>query len=139
MTIKTTYVADDGTIFETESACLQYESRKRTKLAQEVEFVNKFCKFFDNDGEQLGIDEKFNENKIYAVTIDCAPGDVGTIMNIFGDHFNDLYYALEASDFQNDYKVTLVYDWTDDGRGWKEIDYEQKTYLEFMRKIMERA
>lgn len=136
MIIKTTYVADDGTIFETESACLQYEARKRTKYAQEVEFVNKLCKFFDTDGERLEADDVFNENKIYAVTIDCAPDDVEAIMNIFGDHFDDLYYALESSDFQTDCEVTLVYDWTGNSDGWKEIDYEQKTYLEFMKKVM---
>lgn len=136
MRIQTNYIADDGTIFDSEAACIRYEDKKRAQENEELAILNKFCKFFDDKGNRIYLDEKFNESPIYAVTIDCAFADVQSIMDIFGNHFDELYFALEASNFQSDYKTILVYDWTNDNNGWKEIDCEQRDYLEFIKKVM---
>ena len=136
MTIKTSYVADDGTIFSTESECVEYESRKNKQIADEVALLNRVCKFFDSSGNQFLIDNKFRETDVYGINIKCPADEVDDVMTVLGNHFDDLYYALEASDFQTSSEVILAYDWTGSGHGWFEIDYEKQEWLSMINKVM---
>ena len=139
MTIKTSYVADDGTIFSTESECVEYESRKSKQIADEVALLNRVCKFFDSSGSQFLIDGKFRETDVYGININCPVDEVDDVMTVLGNHFDDLYYALESSDFQTNSEVILVYDWTGSGHGWIEIDYEKQEWFSMVNKVMRGA
>lgn len=139
MTIKTSYVAEDGTIFDTEEECVKYESRKNKQISDEVALLNRVCKFFDSTGKQFLIDSRFKETDVYGINIKCPADEVGDVMTALGNHFDDLYYALQASDFQINSEVILVYDWTGSGDGWLEIDYEKQEWFSMVNKVMEGA
>lgn len=136
MRIKTSYVADDGTEFDTESKCRDYEAKTSKIIANELATVNRLCKFFNSGGQQISLDYRFNESDVYGVRIDCPADEVDDVMTIFRNHFDDLYSALESSDFQTNYEVILVYDWTDYGRGWSEIDYEKQEWFKFISAVV---
>lgn len=136
MKIKTSYVADDGTVFNTESECRDYEARTSKIIADELAVVHRVCKFFNTDGKQISLDYRFKETDVYGVRINCPADEVDDVMTIFGKHFDDLYFALESSDFQTNCEVVLVYDWTGDGRGWTEIDYEKQEWFKFISAVM---
>lgn len=136
MRIKTSYVAEDGTEFNTESECRDYEARTGKIIADELATVNRLCKFFDSCGKQITLDYRFNESHVYGVRINCPADEVDDVMTIFGNHFDDLYFALESSDFQTNCRVILVYDWTSGGGGWSEIDYEEQEWLKFVSAVM---
>jgi hypothetical protein len=136
MTIKTSYVADDGTIFSTEEECVEYEARKNKQITDEVALLNRVCKFFDSSGKQFLIDNKSRETDVYGINIKCPADEVDDVMTVLGNHFDDLYYALEASDFQTNSEVVLVYDWTGSGHGWLEIDYEKQEWFNMVNKVM---
>lgn len=139
MTIKTTYVADDGTIFETEAECVEYEVKKNKRIADEVAFLNRVCKFFDSSGKQFLIDHKFNEADVYGINLKCPADEVDDVQAVFGNHFDSLYYALEGSDFQTNCEVILVYDWTGSCCGWTEIDYEKQEWITMVNKVINGA
>lgn len=139
MTIKTTYVADDGTIFETEAECVEYEAKKNKRIADEVALLNRVCKFFDSSGKQFLIDHKFKEEDVYGINLKCPADEVDDVLTVFGNHFDSFYYALEGSDFQTNYEVILVYDWTGSNCGWTEIDYEKQEWITMVKKVMDGA
>ncbi len=136
MRIKTSYVADDGTEFDTESKCRDYEARTSKIIADELAVVHRVCKFFDAEGNQISLDYRFNESDVYGVRIHCPADEVDDVMTIFGNHFDDLYFALEGSSFQTNCEVILVYDWTGNGGGWSEIDYEKQEWFKFVSAVM---
>lgn len=136
MIIKTSYVADDGTIFETEADCIQYEASKDRQIGEEVKLLNRVCKFFTSTGKQFEIDGTFNEHEIYGINISCSPDEVDDVLTAFGNHFDDLYFALQQSDFETNSEVVLTYDWTGNCSGWTEIEYDKQEYLKFMEKVL---
>lgn len=136
MTVKVSYIADDGAVFSTESECVDYENRQKQRAEKDVRVFNEYCKFFDAEGTQFQIDKHFSEGSIYGVSIRSTPNEmIDVILNLFGSHFDSLYWALESSDYQSNNEVILVYDWIG-GDGWKEIDYEQREYLKFIKGVM---
>ena len=139
MTIKMSYVADDGTIFKTEQECVEYEARKLKKDVETATLLNRVCKFYCSKGNRFQIDTTFKETDIYGVNLKCSVDEIEEVMSAFSSHFDDLYFALEASDFQCDGEAILVYDWTGSGRGWTEIDYEQQEWFSMVAKVMEGA
>lgn len=136
MKIKTSYVADDGTEFDTESKCRDYEARTSKIIADELAVVHRVCKFFNSEGKPIQLDYRFNESDVYGVHINCPADEVDDVMTIFGKHFDDLYFALEGSNFQTNCEAILVYDWTSDGGGWFEIDYEKQEWFKFIFAVM---
>ena len=139
MTIKMSYVADDGTIFKTEQECVEYEARKLKKDVETATLLNRVCKFYCSKGNRFQIDTTFKETDIYGVNLKCSVDEIEEVMSAFSSHFDDLYFALEASDFQCYGEAILVYDWTGSGRGWMEIDYEHQEWFSMVAKVMERA
>lgn len=139
MRIKTSYVADDGTEFDTESKCRDYEAKTSKIIADELAIVHRVCKFFNSEGKQIQLDYRFNESDMYGVRINCSANEVDDMMAIFGKHFDDLYFALASSGFQTNSEVILVYDWTGSGDGWIEIDYEKQEWFSMVNKVMGRA
>lgn len=139
MTIKMSYVADDGTVFNTESACVEYETRKLKKDVDTVTLLNRVCKFYRSEGDRFQIDTTFKETDIYGINLKCSVDEIEEVMSAFGSHFDDLYFALESSDFQCDGEAILVYDWTGSGRGWMEIDLEHQEWFSMVAKVMEGA
>lgn len=136
MKIKTSYVADDGTEFDTESKCRDYEAKTSKVIADELAVMHRVCKFFGSEGKQIQLDYRFNESDVYGVRINCSANEVDDVMTIFGKHFDDLYFALASSGFQTNCEVILVYDWTGSGHGWVEIDYEKQEWLNMANKVM---
>lgn len=136
MKIKTSYVADDGTEFDTESKCRDYEAKTSKVIADELAIVHRVCKFFDSEGKQIQLDYRFNESDVYGVRINCPANEVDDVMTIFGKHFDDLYFALASSGFQINCAVILVYDWTDYGRDWFEIDCEKQEWFKFVSAVL---
>ena len=139
MTIKMSYVADDGTIFKTEQECVEYETRKLKKDVETATLLNRVCKFYRSEGDRFQIDTTFKETDIYGVNLKCSVDEIEEVMSAFGSHFDDLYFALKASDFQCDGEAILVYDWTGSGRGWMEIDLEHQEWFSMVAKVMEGA
>ena len=139
MKIKTSYVANDGTEFDTESKCRDYEARTSKIIADELAVVHRVCKFFNAEGKQIQLDYRFDESDVYGVRISCPAEEANKVMTIFGKHFDDLYFALEGSNFQTNCEVILVYDWTGSGRGWMEIDLEHQEWFCMVAKVMEGA
>ena len=139
MKIKTSYVADDGTEFDTENKCRDYEAKTSKVIADELAVMHRVCKFFNSEGKQIQLDYQFNESDVYGVRINCSADEVDNVMTIFGKHFDDLYFALASSNFQTNSEVILVYDWTGSGDGWLEIDYEKQEWFSLVNKVMERA
>ena len=137
MKIKTSYVADDGTEFDTESKCRDYEAKTSKVIADELAVMHRVCKFFNSEGKQIQLDYRFNESDVYGVHINCSADEVDNVMTIFGKHFNDLYFALASSSFQTNCEVILVYDWTDYGRDWFEIDCEKQEWFKFIFAVLE--
>lgn len=136
MKIKTSYVADDGTEFDTESKCRDYEAKTSKVIADELAVMHRVCRFFNSEGKQIQLDYRFNESDVYGVRINCSADEVDNVMTIFGKHFNDLYFALASSSFQTNCEVILVYDWTDYGRDWFEIDYEKQEWFKFVSAVL---
>ena len=136
MKIKTSYVADDGTEFDTESKCRDYEAKTSKAIADELAVVHHVCKFFNSEGKQIQLDYRFDESDVYGVRINCPAEEVNKVMTIFGKHFDDLYFALADSGFQTNCEVILVYDWTGDGRDWFEIDDEKQEWFKFIFAVM---
>ena len=136
MRIKTSYVADDGTEFDTESKCRDYEAKTSKVIADELAVMHRVCRFFNSEGKQIQLDYRFNESDVYGVHINCSADEVDNVMTIFGKHFNDLYFALASSSFQTNCEVILVYDWTDYGRDWFEIDYERQEWFKFVSAVL---
>ena len=136
MRIKTSYVADDGTEFNTESECRNHEAKISKVIANELATVNRLCKFSNSGGQQISLDYRFNESDVYGVRINCPADEVDDVMTIFGNHFDGLYFALEGSDFQTNCEVILVYDWTGSGHGWFEIDYEKQEWFAFISAVL---
>ena len=136
MKIKTSYVADDGTEFDTESKCRDYEAKTSKVIADELAVMHRVCKFFNSEGKQIQLDYRFNESDVYGVRISCSADEVDNVMTIFGKHFDDLYFALASSNFQTNCEVILVYDWTDYGRDWFEIDCEKQEWFKFIFAVM---
>lgn len=136
MKIKTSYVADDGTEFDTESKCRDYEAKTSKVIADELAVVHRVCRFFNSEGKQIQLDYRFNESDVYGVRINCLADEVDNVMTIFGKHFDDLYFALASSSFQTNCEVILVYDWTDYGRDWFEIDYEKQEWFKFVSAVL---
>lgn len=136
MKIKTSYVADDGTEFDTESKCRDYEAKTSKVIADELAVVHRVCRFFNSEGKQIQLDYRFNESDVYGVRINCSANEVDDVMTIFGKHFDDLYFALASSGFQTNSEVILVYDWTGSGDGWIEIDYEKQEWFSMVNKVM---
>lgn len=136
MKVKTSYVADDGTEFDTEEECMKYESKKNKQISDEVAILNRVCKFFDSSGKQFLIDSKFKETDVYGINIKCPADEVDDVMTIFGKHFDDLYFALASSGFQTNSEVILVYDWTGSGYSWIEIDYEKQEWFKFVSAVL---
>lgn len=139
MTIKMSYVADDGTIFKTEQECVEYEARKLKKDAETAALLNRVCKFYRSEGERFQIDTTFKETDIYGINLKCSVDEIEKVMSAFGSHFDDLYFALEASDFQCNGEAILVYDWTGSGHGWTEVDCEKQEWFSMVNKVMEGA
>lgn len=139
MTIKMSYVADDGTVFKTEQECVEYETRKLKKDVETVTLLNRVCKFYRSEGDRFQIDTTFKETDIYGINLKCSVDEIEEVMSAFDSHFDDLYFALESSDFQCDGEVILVYDWTGSGRGWMEIDLEHQEWFSMVAKVMEGA
>lgn len=136
MRIKTSYVADDGTEFDTESKCRDYEAKTSKVIADELAVVHRVCKFFNSEGKQIQLDYRFNESDVYGVRINCPADEVDDVMTIFGKHFDDLYFALADSGFQTNCEAILVYDWTGNGGGWSEIDCEKQEWFKFIFAVM---
>lgn len=136
MVIKTSYVADDGTPFDTEAECVAYEASKNRQIGEEVKLLNRVCKFFTSTGRQFEIDSTFNEHEIYGVNIHCSTDEVDDVMVAFSNHFDDLYFALKQSDFETNSEVVLAYDWTGNCSGWAEIEYDKKEWLSFVQKVL---
>ena len=136
MRIKTSYVADDGTEFDTESKCRDYEAKTSKVIADELAVMHRVCRFFNSEGKQIQLDYRFNESDVYGVRINCPADEVDDVMTIFGKHFDDLYFALASSSFQTNCEVILVYDWTDYGRDWFEIDYERQEWFKFVSAVL---
>ena len=136
MRIKTSYVADDGTEFDTESKCRDYEAETSKVIADELAVVHRVCKFFNAEGKQIQLDYRFNESDVYGVHINCSADEVDNVMTIFGKHFDDLYFALASSSFQTNCEVILIYDWTDYDRDWFEIDYEKQEWFKFVSAVL---
>lgn len=136
MKIKTSYVADDGTEFDTESKCRDYEAKTSKVIADELAAVHRVCKLFNSEGKQIQLDYRFNESDVYGVRINCPADEVDDVMTIFGKHFDDLYFALESSNFQTNCEVILVYDWTGNGAGWSEIDDEKKEWFKLVSAVL---
>lgn len=139
MTIKMSYVADDGTVFDTESACVEYETRTLKKDVDTVTLLNRVCKFYRSEGDRFQIDTTFKETGIYGINLKCSVDEIEEVMSAFGSHFDDLYFALGSSDFQCNGEAILVYDWTGSGRGWMEIDLEHQEWFGMVAKVMEGA
>lgn len=135
MIVKTSYVADDGTIFETEADCVKYEASKNRQIGEEVKLLNRVCRFFDSSGVGFHIDGTFDESRIYGVRINCSADEVDDVLAAFGKHFENLYFALAGSDFETNFEVILAYDWVHDG-GWMEVDYDDKEWIAFMQKVL---
>lgn len=129
-----------GQIFFDEVSCLAYEAQLDKEHDEAITTLNRLCKFFDTDGNPIILDNKENpESNIYGVVIkNCSDKEKDTILFIFGQLFDDLYHALNDSNFNCENEITLVYDWTS-SRGWTELDWEKKDYHKFIAKIMERA
>lgn len=138
MKIKTSYVADDGTEFDTENKCRDYEAKISKVIADELAVVHRVCKFFNSEGKQIQLDYRFNESDVYGVRINCPAEEVNKVMTIFGKHFDDLYFALASSGFQINSEVILVYDWTGSGDDWIEIDDEKQEWFKFIFAILGR-
>lgn len=136
MRIKTSYVADDGTEFDTESKCRDYEAKTSKVIADELAVVHRVCKFFNDEGKQIQLDYRFDESDVYGVRINCPADEVDDVMTIFGKHFDDLYFALESSNFKINCEVILVYDWTGNCAGWSEIDDEKKEWFKLISAVM---
>ena len=136
MRIKTCYVADDGTEFDKESECRDYEARTSKIIADELKLISKVCQFFDAKGNQIQLDYRFNESEVYGVRIKCPVDEVDDVVTIFGNHFDDLYYNLESSSFQTNCEVVLVYDWTGSGTGWCEVDLEKQEWVKFVSAVI---
>ena len=136
MKIKTSYIANDGTEFDTESKCRDYEARTSKAMADELAVVHRVCKFFNDEGKQIQLDYRFNESDVYGVRINCPADEVDDVMTIFGKHFDDLYFALADSGFQNNCEVILVYDWTGNSAGWFEIDCEKQEWFKFIFAVL---
>lgn len=139
MTIKMSYVADDGTVFKTEQECVEYEARKLKKDVETVTLLNRVCKFYRSEGDRFQIDTTFKETDIYGINLKCSVDEIEEVMSAFGSHFDDLYFALEASNFQCKGEAILVYDWTGSGHGWMEIDLERQEWFSMVAKVMEGA
>ena len=137
MIIKMSYVADDGTVFKTEEECVEYETRKLKKDVDTATLLNRVCKFYRSDGDRFQIDTTFKETDIYGINLKCSVDEIEEVMSAFGSHFDDLYFALEASDFQCNGEAILVYDWTGSGRGWMEIDLEHQEWFNMVAKVVE--
>lgn len=137
--MKVKYIADDGTIFDTPEACQEHENKVNKAETEDVKLLNGICRFFDSSGREIHLTTMFEEGQIYGLRIDAVRlthDQIPDVMQAFGRHFDDLYYALEASSFQDDGEVTLVYDWTGNSNGWREIDYEKKEFLLFVKKVL---
>lgn len=131
------YIAKDGKPFDSEMECVAHELALDKEAVEEAEILNQFCKFFDSDGNQFKIDATYDESKIYGVSIKCPGGEAYDIINIFSKRFDDLNYALQASDFGMENEIILVYDWTGEhGGGWAELDFEQQDFHKFVNKVM---
>lgn len=136
MKIKTSYVADDGTEFDTESKCRDYEAKTSKVIADELAVIHRVCKFFDSEGNQIQLDYRFKESDVYGVRINCPANEVDDVMTIFGKHFDDLYFALTESNFQTNCEVILVYDWTGIDTGWFEIDDGKQEWFKLISAIL---
>lgn len=136
MIIKTSYIADDGTEFPTEAECVKYEAGKNKQTIQDIELLNRVCRFFNSSGVAFHIDSTFDESRIYGVRIKCSTDEVYDVLETFRQHFDDLYWALNASDFGVNSEVVLAYDWVHDSGSWKEIDYDEKEWVSFLQKVL---
>lgn len=115
------------------------EARKLKKDVETATLLNQVCKFYCSKGNRFQIDTTFKETDIYGVNLKCSVDEIEEVMSAFSSHFDDLYFDLEASDFQYYGEAILVYDWTDSGRGWMEIDYEHQEWFSMVAKVMEGA
>lgn len=136
MKIKTSYVAEDGTEFNTEKECRDYEAKTSEVIANELAVMRRVCKFFNSEGKQIQLDYRFDESNVYGVRINCLADEVDDVMTIFGKHFDDLYFALESSNFLTSCEVILVYDWTGNNAEWYELDYEKQEWFKFICAVM---
>lgn len=139
MIIKTSYVANDGTVFDNEKSCVDYEARQHAKAQDELRVLNRLCVFYNSEGEVIKMTERFDESDVYGVHIKCSADEVDLVEQVFGAHFDTLYYTLMDSDFRMNHEVILAYDWVGSGNGWKEIDYEQQEWISMVSKILKWA
>ena len=137
--MKIQYVSEDGVVFNTKDECEAHEKSINRASEADAQFLNNICHFYDSHGKEISITTLFEEGSIYGLRIDAVrltSDQIPDVMQAFGRHFDDLYYALEASSFRDDGEVVLVYDWTGNSNGWKEIDYEQKEWFLFLKKVL---
>lgn len=140
MTIKTIFVANDGKEFSTEAECTRYENSQDRQRIEEAAFLNRVCKFFNAEGEQIVLNTEFKEEDIYGVVIYCSMDEVHDVRTTFGNHFDSLYYALEASSFgSNCSEVVLAYKWFGEYSNWCEIEYDEREWYSFIKKVLEWA
>ena len=134
------YEARDGQVFFDEDACRNYEAKLDKAESETVTLLNRFCKFFDTNGNQIILTNREpTEGNIYGVSIkNCSKDEAEMISSIFENLFEDLHWALYNSDFDVNNEVILVYDWTT-GIGWTEIDMEKQEWHNFVTKIIEGA
>lgn len=136
MIIKTSYVADDGKPFDTEEECVAYEKMLNAGIMNDVQILNRTCKFFTSTGREFQIDSEFKESEIYGARISCTPDEVEEVCDVFQRRFDDLHFALSQSDFALNSEAFLVYDWTGSCSGWGEIDYDTQEFLRLSMKVM---
>lgn len=137
--MKIQYVAVDGKIFNAPQDCEKYEASLDDAKNKDISFLSGVCHFFDSSGKEIPLTLAVEETSIYGVRIDpgqLTPDQIPDVLGAFGRCFDDIYFALSGSDFQYSGEVILIYDWTGDGAGWQEIDFEKKEFLEFVNKVV---
>lgn len=135
----TQFVAVDGKIFYNPQDCEKYEASLDDAKNKDINFLSSVCHFFDSYGKEIPLTLAVEEANICGVRIDpgqLTPDQIPDVLGAFRRCFDDIYFALSGSDFQYNGEVILIYDWTGDGAGWQEIDFEKKEFLEFVNKVV---
>ncbi len=137
--MKIQYVAVDGKIFYTPQDCEKYEDSLKDAKSKDISFLSGVCHFFDSFGKGIPLTLAVEETNIYGVRIDpgqLALDQITDVLGAFNRCFDNIYSALVGSGFQYNGEVILIYDWTGEGVGWQEIDFEKKEFLDIVNKVI---
>lgn len=108
------YLADDGTKFENEDECVQYESQQKLK-----EYINDF-QFFDRNKNLIPIEEA-DENKVDIIVIKTSAA-----ATYVGEWFEDrgCYNPFCGCEFGHEVGTWVYGDIIDSGDDWFKIEAE---------------